>query len=221
MSLFYIMGTIISIIVGCLSVGIILSAPMGPIGILVVQRTMEKGRKSGLYTGVGAAVSDLFYCLLAGLGLAFVTDFITKHQNLFQIGGSIVLIIFAIYLILRKTVTNVKHNEEVKVNYTHDAATGFALTMSNPLIIFLIFPLFARFGFPSSEFRFYHYILGFAFIAIGALLWWMVITYLVDKFRSKFSVNTMSIFNKIMGGIIMVLAIYGLITGVLNFFHLI
>ena len=215
------MGTLISIIIGCLSVGIILSAPMGPIGILVVQRTMEKGRKCGLYTGVGAAASDMFYCLLAGLGLSFVTDFITDHQNLFQIGGSIVLIIFAIYLILRKTVSNVKHDEEVKVNYTHDAVTGFALTMSNPLIIFLIFPLFARFGFPSSEYKFYHYIIGYAFIGVGALLWWMAITYLVDKFRSKFSINTMSIINKVMGGIILVLAIYGLITGLLTFFKII
>jgi len=201
-------------------VGIILSAPMGPIGILVVQRTMEKGRKSGLYTGVGAAASDLFYCLLSGLGLSFVTDFITKHQNLFQIGGSIILILFAVYLILRKTVANVKHDDEVKVNYTHDAVTGFALTMSNPLIIFLIFPLFARFGFPLAEHKFYHYILGYVFIVIGALLWWTAITYLVDKFRSKFSINTMSKLNKIMGCIIMALAIYGLITGVLNFFHL-
>lgn len=215
------MGTLISIIIGCLSVGIILSAPMGPIGILVVQRTMEKGRKCGLYTGVGAAASDMFYCLLAGLGLSFVTDFITDHQNLFQIGGSIVLIVFAIYLILRKTVSNVKHDEEVKVNYTHDAVTGFALTMSNPLIIFLIFPLFARFGFPSAEYKFYHYIIGYAFIGVGALLWWMVITYLVDKFRSKFSINTMSIINKVMGGIILVLAIYGLITGLLTFFKII
>ena len=194
---------------------------MGPIGILVVQRTMEKGRKCGLYTGVGAAASDMFYCLLAGLGLSFVTDFITDHQNLFQIGGSIVLIVFAIYLILRKTVSNVKHDEEVKVNYTHDAVTGFALTMSNPLIIFLIFPLFARFGFPSSEYKFYHYIIGYAFIGVGALLWWMAITYLVDKFRSKFSINTMSIINKVMGGIILVLAIYGLITGLLTFFKII
>ena len=96
------MGTIVSIIIGCLSVGIILSAPMGPIGILVVQRTMEKGRLSGVYTGIGAAVSDLFYCLLAGLGLSFVTDFITKYQELFQIGGSIILIVFAIFMILRR-----------------------------------------------------------------------------------------------------------------------
>lgn len=221
LSLFYKMGTIISIIIGCLSVGIILSAPMGPIGILVIQRTMEKGRKSGLYTGLGAAGSDLFYCLLAGLGLSFVTDFITAHQDLFQIGGSIVLIIFAIFMILRSPVKGLKHDDEIKVNYTHDAVTGFAFTLSNPLIIFLIFPLFARFGFPSSEYFFYHYIIGYAFIVVGALLWWMAITYLVDKLRSKFNINSMWLINKIMGSIILILAVYGLISGLLTYFYVI
>ena len=215
------MSTIFSVIIGCLSVGIILSAPMGPIGILVVQRTMEKGRKSGLYTGLGAAVSDLFYCLLAGLGLSFVTDFITNHQEVFQIGGSIVLIVFALFMILRSPVKGLKHDDEIKVNYTHDALTGFAFTLSNPLIIFLIFPLFARFGFPSSEYHFYHYIIGYLFIVIGALLWWMAITYLVDKLRAKFNINSMWLINKIMGTIIMLLAIYGLIAGLLAYFGVI
>lgn len=215
------MGTLISIIIGCLSVGIILSAPMGPIGVLVIQRTMEKGRKSGLYTGLGAAVSDLFYCLLAGLGLSFVTDFITNNQELFQIGGSIILIIFALFMILRNPVKRRKHDDEVKINYTHDATTGFFLTLSNPLIIFLIFPLFARFGFPSSEYMFYHYIVGYLFIVIGALLWWTSITFIVDKLRAKFNINSMWLINKIMGSIIMILAIYGLISGLLQYFAVI
>lgn len=201
--------------------GIILSAPMGPIGILVIQRTMEKGRNSGFYTGIGAAVSDLFYCLLAGLGLSFVTDLITANQEILQIIGSIILIIFAIYMILRKPITTIKHDDNKKVNFTNDAVTGFAFTLSNPLIILLIFPLFARFGFPSSEYHFYHYIIGYAFIVVGALLWWFAITYLVDKLRSHFNINSMWLINKIMGGIILILALYGLIAGLLAYFAVI
>lgn len=215
------MDTIISIIIACVSIGIILSAPMGPIGILVVQRTMEKGRKSGLYTGLGAAISDLFYCLLVGLGLSFVTDFITNHHDLFQIGGSIVLIVFAFYMIMRSPVKGLKHNDVKKVNYTHDTITGFAFTLSNPLIIFLIFPLFARFTFPSSEFHFYHFIIGYLFIALGAMLWWTAITYIIDKLRSKFNINSMWLINKIMGGIILTLAVYGLISGLLSYYGII
>ena len=74
-----------------MSIGIILSAPMGPIGILCVQRTLNNGRESGFFTGIGASLSDLFYCLLVGLGISLVTDFIADHVNVLQIIGSIIL----------------------------------------------------------------------------------------------------------------------------------
>ncbi len=179
---------------------------------------MEKGRQSGFYTGIGAALSDLFYCLLAGLGLSFVTDFITAHQDLFQIGGSIILMIFALFMILRSPVQGLKHDDAKKVNFTNDAVTGFAFTLSNPLIIFLIFPLFARFGFPSAEYQFYHIIIGYVFIVVGALLWWLAITFVVDKLRAKFNIKSMWLINKIMGSIIMLVGIYGLISGLLYYF---
>ena len=61
-------------------IGVFISAPMGPIGMLVIQRTLNKGRLAALYTGVGASLSDMLYCLLSGLGLSLVTDFIESNQ---------------------------------------------------------------------------------------------------------------------------------------------
>ncbi|MDE5686559.1 MAG: LysE family transporter [Paramuribaculum sp.] len=72
-------------------VGVFISAPMGPIGMLVIQRTLSKGRTAALYTGVGAALSDLLYCRLCGLGLSLVADFIESNNALRQIGGCVVL----------------------------------------------------------------------------------------------------------------------------------
>ena len=75
-------GTLLLIVKGLL-VGIIASAPMGPVGILCIQRTMQKGRAYGIVTGAGAALSDIFYALVTGLGMSFVVDFIDKEQNIF------------------------------------------------------------------------------------------------------------------------------------------
>lgn len=75
-----------------IAIGVIISAPMGPVGILCIQRTLEKGRATGFFTGVGAAISDLFYCLLTGFCLSFIEDFLKANQNLIQIIGSIVLV---------------------------------------------------------------------------------------------------------------------------------
>ncbi len=211
------MGTIISILIGCVSIGIILSAPMGPIGILCIQRTLNKGRNSGFFTGVGAAASDLFYCLLVGLGISLVTDFIADHVNILQIIGSIILIVYAVYMIIHNPVSQIKENNDQREDYWRDTVTGFLFTLSNPLIMFLIIPLFARFSFPLPEYKFYHIILGYAFIVMGALIWWAVITFFVDKVRTHFNIRSMWLINRIIGSIILVLSLYGLVTGTIAY----
>lgn len=203
--------------IGCVSIGIILSAPMGPIGILCIQRTLNKGRNSGFFTGVGAAASDLFYCLLVGLGISLVTDFIADHVNLLQIIGSIILIVYAVYMIFHNPVSQIKENIDQRDDYMRDTATGFLFTLSNPLIMFLIIPLFARFSFPLPEYRFYHIIIGYASIVLGALLWWSVITFFVDKVRTHFNIRSMWLINRIIGSIILILSLYGLVTGTIAY----
>lgn len=202
-----------------MSIGIILSAPMGPIGILCIQRTLNNGRESGFFTGVGAAASDLFYCLLVGLGISLVTDFIADHVNILQVIGSVILIIYATYMIIHNPVSQIKENLDQRDDRVRDMATGFLFTLSNPLIMFLIIPLFARFGFPLPEYKFYHIILGYASIVLGALIWWAVITFFVNKVRTHFNIRSMWLINRIIGSIILILSLYGLVTGAVAYLH--
>ena len=187
---------------------------MGPIGILCVQRTLNKGRHSGFFTGVGAAASDLFYCLLTGLGISLVTDFIAENVNILQIVGSVILIVYALYMIVHNPVSQIRENIDQRDDHWRDMATGFLFTLSNPLIMFLVIPLFARFGFPHPDYPWYFITLGYAFIVVGALLWWAVITFFVDKVRSHFNIRSMWLINRIIGIIVLVLSFYGLATGV-------
>ena len=186
---------------------------MGPVGILCIQRTLNQGRNAGFFTGVGAAASDLFYCLLVGLGISLVTDFIADHVNVLQIIGSVILIVYAVYMIFHNPVSQIKENIDQRDDHLRDMVTGFLFTLSNPLIMFLIIPLFARFGFPLPEYKFYHVIIGYAFIVVGALLWWSVITFFVDKVRTHFNIRSMWLINRIIGSIILALSLYGLVTG--------
>lgn len=186
---------------------------MGPIGILCIQRTLNNGRDSGFFTGVGAAASDLFYCLLVGLGISLVTDFIADHVNILQIIGSAILIVYAVYMIFHNPVSQIKENVDQRQDHWREMVTGFLFTLSNPLIMFLIIPLFARFNFPLPDYKFYHIIIGYAGIVGGALLWWAVITFFVDKVRTHFNIRSMWLINRIIGSIILVLSLYGLGTG--------
>lgn len=213
------MEDIAYIIMRGLLIGILISAPMGPIGMLCIQRTLSKGRWPAFFTGVGAAFSDIFYCLLTGLGLSFITDFITSHQLILQITGSLVIIIYGIYLLKNNPTRDLKPPTEKNNNLFKNIGSGFLLTLSNPLILFFIISLFARFNFLSNEYQFYHYIIGFISIFAGALLWWYFITFSVNKVRSHFNMRSLWLLNRIVATILIIMAVVGFFIGLKDYLH--
>lgn len=201
------------------AIGMLISAPMGPVGILCIQRTLDKGRRAGFYTGVGAALSDLFYCLLTGFGLSFIEDFLERNQNVIQLAGCALLFVFGIYLWKKNPSRSLKPPSEEKPSDRMNLLGGFLFTFSNPLILFLIIGLFARFGFPMPEIMFYHYGVGYLAIFGGAILWWYIVTFFVDKVRSHFNLRSMWLINRIIAGVIFLFAIVGCVTGTLALIH--
>lgn len=197
-----------------LLIGVLISAPMGPIGMLCIQRTLYKGRWPAFFTGVGASLSDLFYCLLTGLGLSMVTDFIESNQTILQIIGSAVLMVYGLYLFRSNPSRKLKPPQLHGTTYWKDFVTGFLLTFSNPLILFFIIGLFARFNFMDTHHQWYHYAAGYISISAGALLWWFTVTYFVDKVRAHFNVRSMWLINRVIAVILLFMSLVGIIMGI-------
>ena len=174
--------TLYTIIRG-LAIGILVSAPMGPIGILCIQRTLNKGRWSGFVTGLGAALSDLIYALLTGLGMSIVIDFIEANQNILQILGSLVLVGFGLYLYRQNPAKNIRKANSSINTFTQDFITAFLLTFSNPLILFLYIGLFARFNFFLPESQLGHHVVGYLSILLGAVSWWLSLIHISEPTR--------------------------------------
>lgn len=196
-----------------LVIGVVVSAPMGPVGIYCIQRTLDKGRWSGFYTGVGAAISDLIYCLLTGFGMSFIEEFISRHRSPIQLMGSLVLVFFGIWLVRKKPDGSIALDPDHGApSREGDILKGFALTFSNPLILFLIIGLFAQFNFVIEGIKFYHYLLGFIGIIAGALGWWWLVSYFVDKLRGHFNQRTMKLINVVVGIIILIFAAFGIVS---------
>lgn len=214
------METLIYTILKGIAIGFLISAPMGPIGVLCIRRTLNSGRWSGFFTGLGASFSDIIYCLLTGLGLSFIIDFVTANKNILQIVGSVVLLIFAYYLIkhIPKKEIHSTQSSRKKLSCTQDFITGFLFTLSNPLIIFLIIGLFTRFNFLDSELNLYYSIIGFMSIMIGAIMWWFLITFFVNAVRNRFNTRTMVNINRTIGFIILIMALVGLVMGAKAYF---
>lgn len=199
-------------------IGIVVSAPMGPVGMMVIQRTLCRGRSAGFFSGLGATASDLFYAVLTGVGMSFVIDFIEANQYLLQIIGSIVLIGFGVYLYRQNPAGKIRQGSNSKLNFAQDFATAFLVTVSNPLIIFLYIGLLACFNsFVASPYIVYH-IIGYLSVAGGAVLWWFVITTAVNKVRSHFNVRSIHLLSRAMGVIIILLSLGGLFLGLRDYF---
>ena len=204
-----------------LLIGIIASAPMGPVGILCIQRTLNKGRWYGFITGIGAAVSDTIYALIVGLGMSFIMGPLQNptYKLILQISGSVLLLLFGLYCFKSNPMKKVHQSGKTKGSIFHNGLTAFLVTFSNPLIIFLFMACFAQFAFvqPGQTFEM---IVGFACIPAGALLWWSGLTWLIDRIRGKFDVNGILIINKVIGSIVILFSIIMLLGTVFNLYHL-
>ena len=192
-------------------IGVLVSAPMGPIGMLCIQRTLNKGRWHGFVTGLGAALSDVIYAALTCLGMGVVVNFVEANQTPLQLIGSIVLGIFGYYIFQSNPVRNLKKQREKKLSFTQDFITAFLLTFSNVLIVLLYIGLFARFGFVLPEHSVWMLLGGIAFIGVGAVLWWFGITFFVNIVRKKFNLRGIWILNRIIGSIVMLVSAVGLV----------
>ena len=203
-------------------IGIIASAPMGPVGVLCVQRTLNKGRWYGLITGVGAAASDIIYAALTGFGMSFLMDFVNDERNRFylQIIGSVLLLIFGIYTYRSDPTRNIRQTSNKRGTLFHNGLTAFLVTISNPLIVFLFIATFAQFAFVLPDHPF-EMCVGFMSIVAGAMLWWFGLTWLVDKVGSKFDNSGLKIINQVIGWVVMIFSVimlFGTVTNLYRFF---
>lgn len=200
----------LDIILKGLLIGIVASAPMGPVGVLCIQRTLNKGRWFGFVTGIGAALSDIVYALITGFGMSFVVEFIENKTNMFylQLIGSIMLFFFGLYTYRSNPAESIRPASQNKGTLIHNFVTAFFVTFSNPLIIFLFVALFARFTFVIPD-HVFQQSLGYLSIFISALIWWFALAYAINKVRTRFKVKEIFILNRIIGGVVIVAAIAG------------
>ena len=200
-------------------IGILVSAPMGPIGLLCIQRTLYKGRWHGFCSGIGAACSDFLYALITCMGMGIVIDFIENNQIVLQFVGSILLLFFGVY-IYRSNPSKSFRKPKHTYSYSQDVLSAFLLTLSNPLIIFLFIALFARFNFISQDDKMYSIALGMASIMVGALVWWFAITSIVGKLRKAFNERGLLIMNRTLGIVLLLLSVVGIGFSVWEFYQM-
>lgn len=204
---------LVSLILKGLITGVVVSAPMGPVGVLCVQRTLNKGRWFGFVTGLGAALSDIIYALITAFGLSFVLGLLEKGHNmmLLQLLGGVMLLLFGLYTYRSNPNKNIRPVSTNKGSLWKNFATAFLVTFSNPLIIFLFLGLFARFNFVNNEQPLWMDLLGYACILSGAVCWWFGLTFFIDKVKNRFKPGGIWLINRIIGAVVMAASLISVI----------
>lgn len=193
-----------------LIIGVIVSAPVGPIGLLCVQRTLSKGRMHGFATAIGATISDLIYAVMAVFSMSFVVDFINDHQIVLRTIACAAIFIYGLYTFIVNPIKKLRKMKPSK-DYMQDALSSFFLTITNPLVILLFIALFAKLNYMEDEASLAIALTGIVFIMLGACIWWILLVTFVNQFRNRFNIRGLYRLNQITGLLLMLGSIIGLI----------
>jgi threonine/homoserine/homoserine lactone efflux protein len=194
-------------------IGFSIAAPVGPIGILCIQRTLSGGNVQGLVTGLGAATADAVYGFIAAFGLTFISNFLVDQSLWFRIIGGFFLCYLGIRAFFKKP-----GNQTVSVaNSTTLSAYGttFFLTLTNPMTILFFAGIFAGLGIVSESIHYASAGLMVIGVFTGSGAWWLLLSGATGIFRNKVSERKLTIVNKISGIVIVVCGIVALISAVI------
>ena len=190
--------------------GFMISAPVGPIGLLCIRRTAQRGLLAGLATGMGAATADALFGALAAFGVSAILGVVEGYQIEIRIVGGIILAFMAGNAWGKKP--HLTNNVDVSVgNIIGSFFSGLALTCTNPVTILATLAVIATLGGQMDK---YEAAVMTGGILCGAAAWWTLLAGGVAVFRRHFTERTILFINRATGILLLVIGIYALVTGI-------
>jgi threonine/homoserine/homoserine lactone efflux protein len=188
-----------------LLIGFSIAAPVGPIGVLCIRRTLANGRLTGFLSGMGTASADMFYGAVAAFGLTAVQDLLLGQSDWLRLIGGIFLIYLGLKTFLSKPADHA-------TNVTRGGLFGaylstFILTITNPLTILSFLAIFAglRVGTTDGDYLSAGVLVFGVFL--GSASWWFTLSSLVGLFRDRFDTTWKTWINRIAGMIVFVFGV--------------
>ena len=190
-------------------IGLSISVPVGPIGILCIRRTLAQGRMVGFLSGLGAATADAFYGAIAGFGITFLVNFIIGKQIWLHLIGGALLCILGIKTFLSKPA---EQGVPVEGNSRwHAYLSTFFLTVTNPLTIIFFAAVFAGLGVGTGGEHFLFAGILVLGIFTGSAMWWLVLSGFTGLLQKLLSPKRLQWLNRISGLIILGFGLFALL----------
>lgn len=191
-------------------IGFLMAVPIGVIGILCIQRTLNGGRRQGYIIGLAGASADLIYSLVSASGIKLISDFITDHNYEMRFAGGILLLLMGVHLI-----RSPRRSAEKQENASDEARTYFStviLALTNPLVMFSYAAVLTMVGVARLEYPSLSILL--AGIFLGSFLWFVLISNLANRFRTSMTMEKLAIVNPIAGLLLILIGLGAIWAGV-------
>lgn len=182
-------------------IGFSIAAPVGPIGVLCIRRTLAEGWASGLASGFGAATADALYGSVAGFGLTFISSILIREQVWLRLIGGVFLCYLGV-----KTFRSIPHQQAAPARgsgLARDYGSTFFLTLTNPMTILSFAAVFAGLGVVNANGSYISAGILVCGVFIGSALWWFILSIGVTLLRARFNTQGLLWVNRISGLIIM------------------
>jgi len=190
-----------------LFVGVVVAAPMGPVNVLCIHRTLTRGRFDGFVTGLGGALGDGFFAVVAALGLSTAANFILQNEAWFRIPGGIFLIVMGVIIWRRHP--HIERREAGGNGMIRSFFSSFFLTVTNPITVAAFAGFFVALGLVTG----FHVVaagLVIAGVFAGSALWWLGIVTITGLLHGKIEDRHLEMFNHIVAIVIIVLGVYAI-----------
>lgn len=197
-----------------LIIGFSIAAPVGPIGVLCIRRTLAEGRLCGLVSGLGAATADAIYGCIAGFGLTFISGFLVSQQLWLKLVGGGFLVYLGVRTFLVRPAGQAASAKGSGLFGMY--ASTFLLTLTNPMTILSFAAIFAGLGLANTSGSYASAGVLVAGVFSGSAAWWLLLSGGVGIFRKKFNSDSLQWVNRISGLIITGFGLMALISAWLN-----
>ena len=201
--------SVFELILKGMAIGFLAAAPTGPSGVLVIQRTLNKGRWKGFLTGLGVSVSDAFYIMITMMCLSLVLGYLEDPTIalVVKLLGCALLFVFGITTVRNNPLAASKEIKVKKDSVWQLMLTGFGVAIVNPLVVFFYMGLFAFFSLPVDDFGTGLKMRTYLFVLLGDFCWWFTLSTLINKVRNRFDLRGLWMINRILGTILIVASV--------------
>jgi threonine/homoserine/homoserine lactone efflux protein len=179
-----------------IGVGFMMSAPVGPVNILCIHRTLAHGFWGGLGAGLGAVLSDAFVALIAAAGITAISSAMVTYRSQLELFGGLIMIAFGLYMLLAaRRDQDDSAGEDEERSFLWTIPQTFLLTITNPGAVLGLFTVFGSVGTITGIQNSMDALKLVAGIVIGGLMWWAVLSLLVALLRDRISTKSLAIFS--------------------------